>query len=104
MSLDNLQVVGAVGVNADGTIRVPDGSTTSSRVGEGTYVCQIDVEIGINEAIPIASPWADGTPEPITLVVRMETETTVRVICYSTSTGIPTDFPFNLIVYRIPQF
>lgn len=39
MSLDNLQVVGAVGVNADGTIRVPDGSTASSRVGEGTYVC-----------------------------------------------------------------
>ena len=104
MSLDNLQLVGAVGVNPDGTIRVFDGSTTSSRIGDGTYLCQIGTEIGVDEALPVATPWAEGGSAPVALVLRMEKGTTVRVVCYAVETGTPVDFAFNLFVYRLPQF
>lgn len=103
MSLDNIQLVGAIGVNADGSVRVPDGTTSATRESAGTYVCRIGSEIGIDEALPMATPWVEKAPEPIALVVRMETPTTVRVICFATVTGLPTDFPFNLMVYRLPQ-
>lgn len=103
MSLDDLQVVGAIGVNADGSVRVSDGSTKSFRLSDGIYQCAIKIEIGINEALPMATPWFDRSSDSIALVVRMEDEKNVRVICYSTVTGLPTDFPFNLLVYRLPQ-